>query len=217
MLRARIRRGAVAFCIASTAIIISAQSIGPDAQEIKQAEHDVPLLLQVLQVLPGMTIADLGAGAGAMTMVASRQLGPTSRVYATDLNPATVAELTALAQKEHLGNVTVIQGARAATNLPAACCDAIFMRDVYHHITDAAAMNRSIAAALKPGGRFAVIDFEAKPRSPRPEGVPANRGGHGVPPAVVVEEVSAAGFVHVQTFSQWPEPKDPYFLVLFHR
>jgi predicted methyltransferase len=214
---ARIRRGAFALCFVSAAII-AAQPAGPTEQEIKQAEHDVPLLMKTLEVSPGMTIADLGAGAGAMTMVAARRLGPTSRIYATDLNPATVTALNVLAEREHLGNVEVIQGASAATNLPPACCDAIFMRDVYHHITDPAAMNRSIAASLKPGGRFAVIDFEAKPGSPLPEGVPANRGGHGVPPAVVEEEVRAAGLVYVRTLAEWPEPnKDPFFLVLFHK
>jgi predicted methyltransferase len=215
MPRARHNFGAAALCIASIAVI-SAQS-GPTSQEIKEAERDVPLLLNVLDVAPGMTVADVGAGAGAMSMVASRQLGPTSHIFATDLNPATVAELQALAEREHLANVEVIQGAAAATNLPPECCDAIFMRDVYHHIVDTAAMNRSIAASLKPGGRFAVIDFEARPGSPVPEGVPANRGGHGVPPSVVEEEVRAAGLVHVQTFAQWPEPKQSLFLELFHR
>ena len=53
----------------------------------------------------------------------------------------------------------MLEGAAAATNLPPACCDAIFMRDVYHHITEPEAFNKSLAASLKPGGRLAVIDF----------------------------------------------------------
>jgi len=206
---------AALLCVASIAVF-SAQS-GPTSQEITQAERDVPLLLKVLDVVPGMTIADIGAGAGAMSMVASRQLGSTSRIFATDLNPATVAKLETLAEREHLANVDVVQGAVAATNLPPECCDAIFMRDVYHHIVDPAAMNRSIAASLKPGGRFAVIDFEAKPGSPLPEGVPANRRGHGVPPAIVADEVRAAGLIHLQTYAKWPDPKESLFLVLFRK
>ena len=63
------------------------------------------------------------------------------------------------AEKEGLKNVTVIEGAAAATNLPAGCCDAIFMRDVYHHITALDAFNKSLLASLKPGGRLAIIDF----------------------------------------------------------
>jgi hypothetical protein len=33
----------------------------------------------------------------------------------------------------------------------------------------------------------------------------------------VEEEVRAAGLVHVQTFANWPEPKESLFLELFHR
>ncbi len=215
MPRTRRTIGAIALCLASVAVIL-AQS-GPTTQEIREAERDVPVLLKALDVVPGMTIADIGSGAGAMTLIAARQLGPRSRIYTTDLNPATVTGLKGLAEREHLTNVEVVQGAAASTNLPAGCCDAIFMRDVYHHITDPAAMNRSIAESLKPGGRLAVIDFEAKPGSPLPNGVPANRGGHGVPPAVVAEELRAAGLVYIETFPQWPEPKEPFFLVLLHK
>jgi hypothetical protein len=56
--------------------------------------------------------------------------------------------------------VTVIEGAAASANLPAACCDAIFLRHVYHHLGDYGAFNKSLQSALKPGGRLAIIDFE---------------------------------------------------------
>jgi len=54
------------------------------------------------------------------------------------------------------------------------------MRDVYHHFTMSSDINRSLFTALKAGGRLAVIDFEAAPGSKLPNGVPANRGGHGI-------------------------------------
>jgi len=50
-------------------------------------------------------------------------------------------------------------------------------------------------------------------------GVPANRGGHGVPATVVIDELTAAGFVHVHTIQGWP-PGDKYptvFLALFEK
>lgn len=121
-------------------------------------------------------------------------------------------------QKEALNNVTVIQGAAAATNLPAECCDAIFMRDVYHHITAVDAFNKSVMGSLKPGGRLAIIDFVPQPGSKLPAGVPANRGGHGVPTSVVVDELKAAGFTHVRTFDKWPpDDKNPLFLALVRK
>ena len=63
----------------------------------------------------------------------------------------------------NLTNVTVVEGAPAATKLPDECCDAIFVRYVYHHFGDPPAMNASILRSLKPGGRFAVMD--AGPRT----------------------------------------------------
>ena len=50
-------------------------------------------------------------------------------------------------------------GAADRTNLPDGACDAIFMRNVYHHFAAPGPMSASLAAALKPGGRLAVVDF----------------------------------------------------------
>jgi hypothetical protein len=65
------------------------------------------------------------------------------------------------------------------------------------------------------GGRLAVIDFEPAPGSKLPNGVPANRGGHGIRANILIEEVTMAGFTHDRTISRWPQPDGDYFLVLF--
>jgi hypothetical protein len=71
---------------------------------------------------------------------------------------------------------------------------------------------------LKPGGRLAVIDFPPRPDTDVPPGVPANRGGHGVPPDVVEREVRAA-LTHVRTISPWSPASQPasLYLVLFRK
>ena len=120
-------------------------------------------------------------------------------------------------KREQLDNVTVLQGAAGSTNLPAACCDAVFMRDVYHHLTLPADFNRSLAAALKSGGRLAVIDFVPAPGSKVFPGVNPNRGGHGISPALVVSEVSEAGLRHERIVDPWPDVGGGLFLVLFRK
>lgn len=207
---------------AAYSITLAAQA--PDAKQVTQergqAELDAPKLVEVLELKPGMAVADIGSGGGAMTVV----LGHWNRngqVFATDITERALRNTREYVQKEGLTNVTVIEGAAAATNLPDECCDAVFLRHVYHHITSSAAFNQSLHASLKPGGRLAIIDFEARRPNPAeiPKGVPANRLGHGIPPSVVIEEMTGAGFTHVRTIDAWPPgDKNPVgFLTLFRK
>lgn len=187
------------------------------AQERRQAEFELPQLVDVLGLKPGMTVADVGAGFGATTVVLSKWIG-SGRVFATDVGQRQLIAIRDYVKQEGLSNVTVVEGAAAATNLPPECCDAIFMRDVYHHVTSVEAFNKSMLASLKPGGRLAIIDFVPDPGSKLPAGVPENRVGHGVPMAVVEEELKAAGLTHLRTIPKWPEgDKYPLFLVLFRK
>ena len=139
-------------------------------------------------------------------------------MYATDVGAPQLAALRETVRREGLTNVTVIEGATGTTNLPALCCDAILVRDAYHHFTQPEDIVRSLAGALKPGGRLAVIDFPPRPSSEVPSGVPANRGGHGVPPEVVQREVGAA-LTYVRTIQDWAAQSQPasLYLVLFRK
>lgn len=186
---------------------------------IKSAAVEVPRLVQLLELKPGMTVADVGAGFGAWTVAFGKWTGPSGRVFATDVGEKQLAFLREYTKKEGLSNVTVLSGAPASTNLPANCCDAILIRDAYHHLTQPQDILKSMASALKPGGRLAVIDFPPRPNSDVPAGVPANRRGHGVPPDVVTEEAKAAGFAMVSMNQQWSAQSQPndLFLLVFRK
>ena len=95
------------------------------AQERRQAELDAPKLVEVLELKPGMTVGDVRSGFGAMTVVLGHWIGP-GRVFATDVTEHALRQRANTLKKEGLTNVTVIAGAEAATNMPDACCDAIF-------------------------------------------------------------------------------------------
>lgn len=74
------------------------------------------------------------------------------------------------------------------------------MRNVYHHFEDPAAMNASMAAALKPGARLAVVDFSPPPGSEAK--TPADRskdGTHGVTSEALARELKDAGFEPVSS------------------
>ncbi len=197
---------------------LAAQQTALTEGQLKAAEIEVPQLVELMELKPGMAVADVGAGFGAWTMRFSRWTGPAGRVYATDIGSAQLAALRDSVKREQLTNVTVLEGAPASTNLPALCCDAILVRDAYHHFTQPDDMIRSLTASLKPGGRLAIIDFPPRAKSEVPSGVRANRGGHGVPPEVVQAEVGAV-LSHVKTIQSWAPDSQPadLYLVLFRK
>lgn len=167
----------------------------------------------MLEAAPGTVLADVGAGSDApLTIPMARQVGPSGRIYATELGEEALAGLRRTVAAAGLDNVVVVEGHASRTNLPAACCDGIFMRNVYHHFADPPAMNASLAAALRPGGRLAVIDFAS---SRGEAAAPGDRTGdlHGVSQETVVRELRAAGFEPVVAERR----EDGSFLVVMRR
>ena len=206
---------ALAWLLAAPAL---AQQTALTEGQIKAAALEVPELTKLFELKPGMTVADVGAVFGAWRVQFSKVVGPSGRVYATDIGAPQLAALRETVQREKLTNVTVLEGAAATTNLPASCCDAILIRDAYHHLTQPDAIVKSLAAALKPGARLAVIDFPPRVKTEVPSGVPADRLGHGVPPEVVQREVGAV-LNHERTISTWAPGSQPadLYLLLFRK
>jgi ubiquinone/menaquinone biosynthesis C-methylase UbiE len=153
----------------------------------------------------GTVVADIGAGDGAYAFASAGLVGPTGRVYATEIDAKKLAELRSEVAKRKLGNVMVVESKEAETNLPAGCCDAIFLRRVYHHLTKPAEFDADLVRSLKSGGRLAIIDFPPRAGLDPVEGVPSNRGGHGIPEKIVIEELKAAGLQVVKVVEDWPE------------
>jgi ubiquinone/menaquinone biosynthesis C-methylase UbiE len=205
-----------ATCASAALLQAQAPSAKQVAQERAQAEIEIPKLAEVLALKPSMTVADVGAGFGAMSVVLAKWL-VTGHVLATDINPASLAVIRDYVKREGLSNVTLIEGASASTNLPTSCCDAILMRNVYHHLTQPETFITSVIASLKSGGQLAIIDFPAPPGSALPKGVRANREGNGIPSSLVVEEVRAVGLTYVQTIQNWStgNKDDVSYLTLF--
>ncbi|MGE5817995.1 MAG: class I SAM-dependent methyltransferase, partial [Deltaproteobacteria bacterium] len=99
---------------------------------------EVERLAAWLEIQSGTRIADLGAGDGTFSVAPARRVGPSGHVYATELDTERLADIRRAATEARLSNVTVIEGAVSRTNLPEGCCDALFSRMVYHHLTDPA-------------------------------------------------------------------------------
>ena len=162
-------------------------------------------IAELLAIRPGSRVAEIGAGHGEMAVRMAERVGPTGHVYATEIDPERIAEIRQRVADAGLKNVTVVAATPSDSGLPAGCCDAAYMIGVYHHITEPAATDASLFRSLRPGARLLVNDFPATLwLAPfKVEGVPANRGGHGVPDGAVVDEVTAAGFEKLREIAPW--------------
>ena len=182
------------------------------AQPGTRPEPTAAQILAAIGVHEGSTVCEIGAGEGQMTLAAAHIVGAGGRVYSSELGDARVKKLQDRVAGSQIAHITVVAGDVASTNFPDAGCDALFMSDVYHHFSDPAAMNASIARALKPGGRAAVLDFTPPGKeAPRPA-ERGNDGMHGILPETVAREMKDAGLELVSTENGWR-----WFLSVFSR
>lgn len=169
------------------------------------AADQIKRLAALMEWKPGTIVADIGAGDGIYSFAAVEHVGATGKVYATEIDTKKLEELKAEVTRRKVPNVVVVESKEADTRLPTACCDAIFLRRVYHHLTKPVEFDANLVRSLKPGGRLAIIDFPARSGLEPVEGVPKNRGGHGIPQKIVIEELTAAGLQVEKVVNDWPE------------
>jgi ubiquinone/menaquinone biosynthesis C-methylase UbiE len=192
----------VALAVVALAALALAAEPGPEERRIADT----------LRLGAGMVAADVGAGEGKFTTVLARGVGPSGRVYATEVTQDKLDEVMARMQADGIENVATVLGDQQHTGLPVGCCERILLRLVYHHFADPRAMQRSLWAALRPGGQIAVIDVPPKKSWPQVSGA-VDRGGHGIEPADLLAEMRAAGFEVVAHHEDWPAETDSYCIV----
>jgi ubiquinone/menaquinone biosynthesis C-methylase UbiE len=168
------------------------------------ATDEIKRLAALMEWKPETVVADIGAGDGRYAFAAAQLVSGSGKIFATELDQEKLASLRSDVAKRHLANVISVESKEADTNLPAECCDAIFLRRVYHHLTKPSEFDAALVRSLKPGGKLAIIEFPPRSGLEPVEGVPANRGGHGIPQKVVIEELTSTGLQLTKTVNDWP-------------
>ena len=146
------------------------------------------------------------AGNGRFTIPLARHIAPDGYIYATELDLDRLQDLQRAVTRAELENVTILEADPAHTGLPPHCCDGVLLRTVYHHLTEPASIAADLFAAVRPRGRLVVIDFPPHgllSLFARVDGVPDDRGGHGIPPEVVAKELTHAGFRLERQIDDW--------------
>ena len=125
-------------------------------------------VVRALDLKPGQTVIDIGAGTGYFTRRFAKAVGPSGAALGLDVEPGMVDYMKADAKKLRLQNYHARVVKADNPELTPYSADVIFFCDTLHHIDDRIAYLRKLASALKPGGRIAVVDF----KQDAPEGPP---------------------------------------------
>jgi predicted methyltransferase len=162
-------------------------------------------VMDLLQLRPGSTVADIGAGSGWFSVRAARRVAPQGRVIAEDINPKAVAYIQQRAQREHLANIVPLLGTPDDPKLAPNTLDAALMLKVYHEIAHPPLVLANLRAALKPDARFGIIDRNG------------NGADHGLKESIVRAEVESAGFRQVARYDFTKADGQDYFLIFEKR
>ena len=115
--------------------------------------------IDLLDLKPGMAVADIGAGSGYYSSRIARRVGPAGRVYATDIQQGMIDILDRRIKAEGLANVTTILGAPDDPKLPPNSIDLAIMVDVYHELQQPQVFLQRLKSAFKPNGRLVLLEF----------------------------------------------------------
>ncbi len=154
--------------------------------------RDPQAVIAALDVRPGMSVADLGPGAGHFTLRLARAVEPDGVVYALDANGRVLDELRDTAKERGITTLRAVRVPRDRLNAPSPV-DLLFVSATYHHLQNRSHYFVEARRHLRPGGRVAILEA-------RRSGVLARwLAPHATDPRVLQREMTEAGYRLVAT------------------
>jgi ubiquinone/menaquinone biosynthesis C-methylase UbiE len=158
-----------------------------EGREAFDLRHEI---VAAMELQPGQSIADVGAGTGLFEPLFASAVGTKGKVYALDIAPKFIEYIRSRAQQAGLTQVAAVLGTERSIELPEHSVDVVFASDAYHHFVHYQDMLASIRKALRPGGRLFIVDFDIEAKD-------TNRSmiQHvGKKKSEFSEQITAAGF-----------------------
>ncbi|MHB8651545.1 MAG: class I SAM-dependent methyltransferase [Minisyncoccota bacterium] len=123
---------------------------------------DPQKIVREVGIVPGMVVADFGAGAGAYTLAAAKVLQGKGKVYAVEVQKELVTAVSRAAQEQHLGIIEVVWGDiehEKGSKLREGIVDVVFICNVLFQATEKKGIAREAMRILKYGGCAVIIDW----------------------------------------------------------
>jgi predicted methyltransferase len=174
-----------------------ADSARPPADVARDAKRKPVAMIAFAGMKPGMKVVELIPGGGYFTRIFAKVVGPTGKVYAAagpgrDGAPPAVAAIAAAPGYENVTVIPLANGIFAAPEKADIVWTSRNIHDLYNpkRTVDAAAFNKGVLDALKPGGVFIVLDHAA----PKDATIDTTDALHRINPELVKKQLIAAGF-----------------------
>ncbi len=111
----------------------------------------------------GQIVADLGAGIGAYSIEAAKEVGESGRVYAVEVQKELLVNIRNTARQEGVSNIEVIWGdveRNGKTKIRDNVVDAVVASNILFQVEDRSGFTEEVKRILKPRGKVLVIDWE---------------------------------------------------------
>lgn len=119
-------------------------------------------VLDELNITPGMTIADVGAGIGYFTFILAKKVGEKGKVYASDIDKDALAILNERRKKEGLENISIIHGQEDNPLIPKVSVDLVLIVNTIQFVKEKTTFLNNIRSSLKENGKLVFIQWDAE-------------------------------------------------------
>ncbi len=155
-------------------------------EDQRDSRGEAQTVMDLADIEPGMTVADIGAGNGYYTVRLAERVGDDGRVLAQDIDREALSRLGRRIERQRLENVSIRLGEMADPKLPDGSFDRIFMVHMYHEIESPYEFLWRMWPSLREDGQVIVVDVDR----------PTDR--HGIPPKLLFCEFDQVGLKLVE-------------------
>ena len=205
----------VAICWAVASVAVSGQLGSRPTEEwietldgsTRVSTLKIDQVVAAMQLMPGQTVADIGAGTGLLSVPVAKAVGPRGRVLAVEVDAGFFPSIRKRAADSGVTNVQTVLGSFTDPKLPVSNVDLAFFHDVLHHVDKRGEYLKTLAKYIGPAGRIFVVDFEG------------GRGPHVQQPELQVSRAELARWMNEAGFTQVGDAKlfDDKFVLTFAR
>lgn len=118
-------------------------------------------ILELTGLKKGHTFLDIGAGTGYFSIPAAKIAGESGKVISADISPEMLDEIKSK-NKNGIGNIEFHLSREEGLDLETGIADIVFMAFILHEINDVKGYMNEVRRVLKPGGKFAIVEWEKK-------------------------------------------------------